>query len=214
MVCSGDQTTLNIGGALSYTISPFAPIATPFSVFSTTQYTVTGSNSSGCYNKAYAIVYVNPAPSIFVSANPPLACMGQSVALTFFGSSTSYSLNGITCGNTVAISPTVTTSYTITGMTSQGCMGSYVYTQGIGCVGINGQVITEPKGLSVYPNPSAGQFNLSSGKNETVKIVNELGQLIKHIDIKADAPLMISDLSPGVYFVMSQDTRIKIIVLQ
>ena len=214
VVCYGNQTTLNIGGALSYTISPFAPIATPFSVFSTTQFTVTGSNSSGCYNKAYATVFVNPAPFISVNPNPPMACMGQSVALTFSGTSTSYSINGVACGNSVAVTPTVQTTYTISGTTSAGCNGSTLSTVYIGCVGINGQMITEPKGLSVYPNPSAGQFNLSSGKDETVRIVNELGQLIKSFDLKADASVMISDLSPGVYFVMSQDTRIKIIVLQ
>jgi hypothetical protein len=66
----------------------------------------------------------------------------------------------------------------------------------------------------VYPNPSAGQFNLISGKDETVRIINELGQLIKRFELKADSPLMIGDLAPGVYFVMSLDARIKIIVLQ
>lgn len=214
IVCSGDQTTLNIGGALSYTISPFAPIATPFSVFSTTQYTVIGSNSSGCYNKAYATVYVNPGPFISVTSNPPMSCMGQSVTLTFSGTATSYSFNTVGSANTVVITPTLTNTYTITGTDSFGCKGTTVYTQPVGCVGINGQVITEPQGLNVYPNPSAGQFNLSSGKDESVRIVNELGQLITHLELKADEKLTISDLSPGVYFVMSTDTRIKIIVLQ
>jgi hypothetical protein len=220
IICPGDPITINASGALTYTVnstwSSNLPLGTPFSPPVSAPYFVNGTNSFGCSSYSNALVYVtiNPAPSISVGANPPMACMGQSVALTFSGTSTSYSINGVACGNSVAVTPTVQTTYTISGVTSAGCKGSTLSTVYIGCVGINGQVITEPKGLSVYPNPSAGQFNLSSGKNETVRIVNELGQLVKNIDLKADAPVMISDLSPGVYFVMSQDTRIKIIVLQ
>jgi hypothetical protein len=215
VVCSGDLTTLNVSGGLSYTVIPAAPIGTPYNVFSTTNYTVIGSNSSGCSNKAYASVYVSPPPFISVSASPSLACMGQSVALTFGGTGTSFTLNTTPItGNSVAISPTVNTNYTITATTSMGCKGTSYYTQYIGCVGINGPVLTETKGLSVYPNPSAGAFNLTSGKNESVRIINEIGQLIKTIELKADDKLSISGLSPGVYFVMSADTRIKIIVLE
>lgn len=215
VICAGDPTTLNVSGATSYTISPYAPFATPYYVLSTTQYTINGMNSFGCSSKIYPTVFVNPAPVIFTNASPSLACMGQTVALTFNGTGTSYTFNTVPLsGNTVVVSPTVNTTYTIAATTSQGCTGWTAYTLYVGCVGINGPILTETKGLSVYPNPSAGQFNLSSGKNEAVRIVNELGQLIKHFELKADAPLMISDLSPGVYFVMSADTRIKIIVLQ
>jgi hypothetical protein len=215
VVCSGDVTTLMIGGALAYTITPAVPISTPFPVYSSTTFTVTGSNTFGCYNKAYASVIVNPLPSISVNASPSLACMGQSVALTFGGTGTSYTLNTTPItGNSVAISPTVNTTYTISATNSFGCISSQSYTQYIGCVGITGPVMTEAPHLSVYPNPSAGAFNLNSGKDESVRIINELGQLVKQIELKADEKIKISDLSPGVYFVMSADTRIKIIVLE
>ncbi len=149
-----------------------------------------------------------------MNASPSLACAGQSVALTFGGTAISYTLNGSACGGSVAVSPTITTTYTISASSSAGCKTTILYTLGIGCVGVTNLVATEVQGLSAYPNPSAGQFNLISGKDETVRIINELGQLISSIELKADSKLTISDLSPGVYFVMSADTRIKIIVLE
>ena len=214
VICAGDPTTLNVSGALSYTVSPFAPIGTPFYPSSSTFYTIMGSNG-GCVTYTNAVVLVNPGPFINVSANPPLACLGQSVALTFGGTGTTYSFNTVgISGNSVAVSPTVNTNYTITATTSQGCTGSQVYTQYIGCVGVYSPVITETPGLNVYPNPSAGTFNISSGKNEYVKITNELGQLIKTIELNADEKLSVSGLAPGVYFVLTNETRIKIIVLE
>lgn len=215
VICVSDPTTLNASGAISYTVSPFAPIGSPYYFLSSTQFTVTGSNSSGCTNKTYVNLTVNPGPFISVSSNPPMSCAGQSVALTFGGTGTSYTFNTVPIsGNSVVVSPTVSTNYTISATTAQGCKGSHVHTVISGCVGIYNPVISETAGLSVYPNPSAGAFNISSGKNEFVRIVNELGQLVKTVGLKADEKISISDLSPGVYFVMSAETRIKIIVLE
>lgn len=214
VICQGDPTTLNISGAASYTVSPFAPIGTPFNPLSTTTYTIIGSNSFGCTDIKNAFVIVNLGPSVSVSANPPLACMGQSVALTFSGSVSSYSINGVACGSSVAVTPTIQTTYTITGASSSGCNGYTLVTVYIGCVGVNNPVITETPGLSVYPNPSAGEFNLSSGKDETVRIINELGQLILQLELKAEEKLTINNLAPGIYFIKGDETRIKIIVLE
>lgn len=215
IICAGDPTTLNVSGAVAYTVTPYAPLSTPFYALSTTQYTVIGSNVAGCTNKAYATVYVNPGPFISVSANPPLACMGQSVALTFGGTGTTYTFDTTPItGNSVAITPTVTTTYTISATTASGCTGWQTYTQYIGCLGISNPGQQDVARLNAYPNPSAGTFNLSSGKDESVRIVNELGQLVKMLELKAENTVSISGLSPGVYFVMSADTKIKIVILE
>ena len=47
-----------------------------------------------------------------------------------------------------------------------------------------------------------------------INIVNELGQLVKAVDLKSDTETKVERLDPGVYFILSQRTRIKIIVLQ
>jgi len=214
VICQGDPTTLNVSGATSYSVSPFAPIGTSFTPFTTTMYTIIGSNSFGCTDITNAFVIVNLGPSISVNANPPMACMGQSIALTFSGSVSSYSINGVTCGSSVAVTPTVQTTYTITGASSSGCNGYALITVYIGCLGVNNTVIPETPGLSVYPNPSAGQFYLSSGKDETISITNELGQLIRYLELKAEEKITIGNLSPGIYFVKGNETRIKIIVLE
>ncbi len=212
-VCYGDPTTITVTGALSYTFSPAISNGVSFPVYQSF-YSFTGSNGIGCSTTTSTIIIINPAPFFSVSAYPPSACMGQSVAISFSGTSTSYSFNSVPCGTLVVVSPTATTAYTISGVTSQGCKGNFYFTEPIGCIGINGLVYNEPLGLNAYPNPNAGTFNLSSGENELVKIVNELGQLIKTIELKAEEKISISDLSPGIYFVMSADTRIKIIVLE
>jgi hypothetical protein len=168
-----------------------------------------------CSNTATLAITVLPLPTFSVTSNPTLACLGQSVAISMNGTSVSYTFNGspIT-GNTVAVTPTVTTTYTIGGITSAGCKGSTAFTQSVGCIGIMDPKPADHQVLIVYPNPAQGQFNLSSGYDEIVFIYNELGQLTRTLTLHANEKISITDLRPGIYFVTSERIRIKVIVTE
>lgn len=131
-ICAGGSATLGAsgasGGPSAYTWSPSTglsctncanPTASPSS---TTTYSVTATNSSGCDLLGTVTVNVTPAPTVTV--NSGTMCEGGSVSLTASGMS-SYSwspstgLSG-TSGASVTATPTSTTTYTVTGSTT-GC---------------------------------------------------------------------------------------------
>lgn len=91
----------------------------------TTTYTVQGSGNSGsgtCPVTRTITVYVAPAgnPTLNVTASPTLICSGNSSVLSASGAS-SYSWNpGSLTGASVTVSPTITTTYTLTGATPCG----------------------------------------------------------------------------------------------
>ena len=90
----------------------------------TTTYTVTSNSSlGGSCNKTQTItIYVVPTgnPTLNISASPTVICAGSSSTLSASGAST-YTWNpGALSGPSVAVSPTVTTTYTVTGATPCG----------------------------------------------------------------------------------------------
>jgi gliding motility-associated-like protein len=118
-VCTGVATTLTATGASTYTWSPVVTNGVPFTqAIGTTTYTVTGTSSAGCVNTDQVNITVNPLP--IINAGPDQeVCIGGTVTLTATGG-TSYTWNnGITNG--VAFTPSVTTTYTVTGTDANGC---------------------------------------------------------------------------------------------
>lgn len=127
-ICAGQYVTLNAGGATSYLWTApggFSQTGNSITVnpSATTIYTVTGS-SNGCSATAQLTVTVNPLPVVGVSANTSSICSGQSATITATGATTytwtpATGLN-TTTGSVVVATPTVTTTYVVTGSTN-GC---------------------------------------------------------------------------------------------
>ncbi len=123
-ICNGQNATLTAAGGTTYSWDT-GSTTNPLSVspLSTTSYTVTGT-SAGCSNTAIATVTVNPIPTITV--NSPTICSGQSATLTAAGG-TNYSWDTGSTSNPLSVSPTSTTSYTVTG-TNAGCSNTAIAT--------------------------------------------------------------------------------------
>jgi len=121
-ICIGQAATLTANGANSYLWSNGATTnSITVSPASTTSYTVTG-NSLGCTSTAIGNVTVNPLPTPVVS--PATICNGQGGPGTLIaGGANSYLWS--TGATTIAMtaSPTVTTTYTVTGNTL-GCLNT------------------------------------------------------------------------------------------
>ena len=121
-ICIGQAATLTANGANSYLWSNGATTnSITVSPASTTSYTVTG-NSLGCTSTAVGNVTVNPLPTPVVS--PATICNGQGGPGTLIaGGANSYLWS--TGATTIAMtaSPTVTTTYTVTGNTL-GCLNT------------------------------------------------------------------------------------------
>jgi gliding motility-associated-like protein len=105
-----------LGAGTSHIVSPTV----------STTYTVTGTTSNGCTGTSTVTVIVNPNPTISAIASPDSICSGTSSTLTSsstIGSTTYAWSNGATT-NTQSVSPTINTTYTVTGTTANGCTGT------------------------------------------------------------------------------------------
>jgi gliding motility-associated-like protein len=129
-ICIGSSTTLSAGGAQSYVWSPGNQSGSTITVSptSTTTYTVTGTDANGCVNTGTVQITVNPLPAVTAAASIPAICIGGSTTLTASGASTYAWLPGNLSGSSVTVSPTATTTYTVTGTSSAGCVSTSIIT--------------------------------------------------------------------------------------
>jgi hypothetical protein len=70
--------------------------------------------------------------------------------------------------------------------------------------------------FSVYPNPTEKNFRLVSETNTSIKIINELGQVIQIIQLNENNNFTadVFNLEAGVYFLTCEKGTKKIVVLK
>ncbi len=136
MVCGGASATLTATGATNYSWNPttgLSPttggtvVATPTA---TTIYTVSGTVGTCSAIPVTTTVTVNPAPNITATSNS--ICVGASAPISASGAvsytwSPSATLGGLTTSSTTA-TPTLTTTYSVSGTDANGCIGGTVLT--------------------------------------------------------------------------------------
>ena len=126
-ICNGASVAILGGGATTYTWMPGSMSTASITVTPTvtTTYTLSGS-TLGCTGSKTVSVLVNPTPTITATATNSVICLGGSTTLSGAGGSTYVWSGGVTNG--VAFSPTVTTTYTVTGTSVSGCTNTAVKT--------------------------------------------------------------------------------------
>lgn len=126
LLCSSGSITLTASGASSYTFNPGAinGVNAAFNPTISTQYTVTGDNSSGCVNTQTIDITVSPAFTVAATTSSNTICAGATATLTGTGASTYIWNPGAQSGNTVTVTPTITTTYTVDGDNGLGCFNS------------------------------------------------------------------------------------------
>jgi uncharacterized repeat protein (TIGR03803 family) len=116
-ICIGDTTTLTANGASTYN---WGAITGPTNVVNpsvTSTYSVAGTDVNGCVNSASYTLIVNPLPTVSVLSGA--ICPGNSFTLTPSGAAT-YSYSG---GSNI-VTPAITTTYAVTGISSDGCVSA------------------------------------------------------------------------------------------
>lgn len=134
--CAGDSamvgTTATGGtGPYSYSWSPSTGISNPTSATSyahptsTTTYTVTVTDNTGCVTTDDVTVTVNPLPLVTATAINDSICLGDTATLFGTGTASMYTWQpGPMMGMIQPVSPTATTTYTLTGVDGNGCSSS------------------------------------------------------------------------------------------
>jgi hypothetical protein len=136
------------------------------------------------------------------SASNSIICVGESAILTASTSATSYTWNTGATTLSVSVSPTVTSSYTVSSIGANGCVGNGNVTVIVNaCTGINEAVANL---ISIYPNPSNGILNVSLtaslARNSVIEIYDALGKLVvKQMLANELNSINISNLENGIY---------------
>jgi hypothetical protein len=203
-ICIGNFVNLIGSGGNTYTWSTSSN-ASSITVFptSTSSYSLSITDANGCTNSTSKTITVNPLPILGVSSTSSLLCYGYTATLTATGANT-YSWSNSSTGNPIAISPSVTTSYTVTGTDANGCTNSTMITQNVDdCTGIF-QLTASGTSLVVYPNPFLSSITIKLDKNSysEVKIYNMIGELVYSSPVENDKfSVDLSDKASGVYFI-------------
>ena len=165
-ICSGNSFTITPSGASSYTYSSGINVVSPTT---TSNYTVTGTSALGCTNTAISTVLVNGIP--IISVNSGSICSGNSFTLIPSGANTYTYSSG-----TNVVSPLTNTSYSVTGTSALGCIGSNTAVSSVTVnstpsITINSGVICSGKSFTLIPS-GANTYTYSSGSNVVSPLTN------------------------------------------
>lgn len=165
-------------------------------------FTVSAGNSCGYSAPQNLSVSVNPLPSVGISGTNTL-CLGAVISLTANGANIYSWSTGATVA-IVALNPTITTSYTVTGTsTLTSCSNTAVTTLSVvTCVGVQ-ENIASLEQFKLYPNPSNGEFIIVMIEPAVMKIeVYDIsGKMVFNSDLsKSDLKLNLKHLNKGIYF--------------
>ena len=226
-ICANNTTTLSVvgTGTINWYSTPTSTIVlvtgsaytTPTLAAGNYTYYAASTNTCGEGTRASISVLVNANPTVTAISNASLICNGQTATLTANGANT-YTWNTTATTSAVAVSPSVTTSYTVTGASANGCTNAITITQSVSaCTGINANQLSNSI-ISVYPNPSNGEFTISTDSDMNLSIVNNLGQVVNEISINSsnNYKASVSNLANGIYFVVGKNNdqviKTKIVV--
>ena len=206
-ICAGSSANLSASGAISYTWntgSQFAQVSVSPNV--TTVYTVNATTSDFCLASNTTTVSVNPLPTVQATSAKAEICRGEAVDLTAAGAAT-YSWNTGGSGTSISVSPNVNTTYTVTGTNSNGCSAkATVFVKVNLCLGVGETSNMSLSGISVFPNPSTGNFTVNSKEEITLTLTNQLGQVVKILELNQanNYHAKVEHLSHGVYFLTGE----------
>jgi hypothetical protein len=164
-LCAGSTFTLIPSGASSYTFSSGSNTVAP-SLTST--YAVAGTGSNGCISAPIiASVTVYSLPT--VSASNGTLCAGQTYTIVPSGA-IGYSISG----GSFSVTPPVTTVYTLTGSSAQGCSSApitcTVQVFALPIISVNNGTVCSGMSFSILPS-GAANYSISGGSfvvNSTV----------------------------------------------
>jgi hypothetical protein len=170
----------------------------------------------GAFCDYTATTTVLSLPTVLAVASRTAICYGESTALAGYGASGYYWSSGSTL-QAMAVSPSVSTVYTFTGSSGNGCAAtSSVEVKVLTCTGVEeGHTSAN---LSVYPVPSKGEVTVTSDRPLSLVLYNELGQAVHRLLLNPENGFSarLRALAPGLYWLRPDgkgSTGRKLIIL-
>lgn len=211
-VCAGKSVTLTASGASGYswtdgnngsagaTLAISPTISTTYTVF---------AGTLACHVFSVITIDVLYVPQLVVVtvASSRTICPGESFTITASGAYTydwTDGINGYT-GNPLVVSPTVSTTYSVTGNTIF-CYGTAASSVTVlNCVTGIRQTEAVNTSISIFPNPGSGVFLVSAEKllsGALLEVYDITGKLIHKMEFeKQNAWLHLESAPKGIYTV-------------
>lgn len=223
--CAGESTTLAAVGnsIVSYHWQLGASTPTPggaFYTFTPTpgwwNFKVNVMNAFGC--TSWAAIYpefrvAQNDVSIYTTFNP--ICAGQETTIWAYGDNiSSYHWSTNENQSSIVVSPTITTTYTLTSIGDYGCpVRDYFTLQVENCdTGVN-ESKNQQGSLTAWPNPTGDAVHIRSVPPVPVVLFNSLGQNLKEFNgTQPGEVITITGLEPGVYYIKNGNATVRVIV--
>jgi len=214
--CLGGTINLIASGATSYTwngTQPFSQIAV--SPPTETVYVVAATSISlgvTCISTRSVLVSIYNNPTVTAVAERTMICRGETTDLTASGAQT-YTWNTNQSGDIVPVGPFNNTTYTVTGIDQNGCIGTTTVNVRVStCFGIDEFNSSQAIHLSVFPNPNRGSLTIESTGDLELSLINQIGQEVQKIHLtKGNVHRQqINNLASGIYFLVGQGSNYKL----
>ncbi len=215
-ICNGQYTTLSASGANIYSWDNGAGDSSVAIVApnKTTTYEVIGIDANGCSNFDSVTVFVDTIATPVIERTVLSNNMHNGLLSNYVDGNQWYQVDRFTSNVTMLVGEkgqtidvekwqnSVYDYYTIV-TNAQGCV-SDTSNHIIGAwMGINN---FKAQTLSIFPNPNEGRFQIDCknkmGENASIRVYNNIGQLVYQKQIKIESaflPLDLSSLSKGIY---------------
>ncbi len=216
-VCLGGSISQTVSGANTYTWNTGSnlPVIT-LTPNITGTFSAVGTDGNGCSSSTIKNIIVSPLPTISIVSTKTAICLGETLVLNANGAS-SYSWITSSVSQSIAVSPTLTSIYSVTGTDALGCSSSGAYSLNVSlCASLEKfNVISE---YNLYPNPSNNEFYIDAGDSKVfdVKIINTIGQVVYYRENhESGLPIDIANINKGVYHIqISTSTKIKKLIIE
>jgi hypothetical protein len=202
IACAGQSVSLTaFGSANDQVVWSTGQTGTLIAVSPTvkTAYSLTLTNQYGCSSTASTSIFVYPLPPVGIIATKTLLCVGDEAMLTGAGAYI-YQWLGFSTSKSIAVSPTINSTYTVIGVSVDGCFDSTTVDLAVmDCVGINNMNL-HSEGIYFYPNPVSSSFVMLGVTEDCgVYIYDQHGKLVHESSSRAGIPIDVSVLARGIY---------------
>jgi hypothetical protein len=196
-LCPGSTITLSLTGAYNSYLWSTGSTSPSIQVSTSGQYFVAARQ--GC-NIGTANFTVGPL-SVNISPSSQMLCVGETIVLNAVGNASSYTWAPVAGnGASIAITPTGSASYTLTGQGNTTCTATAQIAVAVdACVGL--EKISNEDDILVYPVPSNEMVYVKMIPGSSVGLVDLTGRTLKTFVVPASGEIKFEGLSKGVYFI-------------
>jgi hypothetical protein len=214
ILCIGNTATLSVSGADTFSWQAGASNVTlAVSPIIISTYTAIGTNTTtGCANTATLLLNVSPKPTLLITSPQGTVCSGSKITLTANGANT-YTWNNASQNTTISITPTITTSFSLSGTnTITGCSNiTSTLVNVVPCLDIIERNFL--LNIKLFPNPFHDYIILHADEEVILKIYTCLGEKIAEEKVGiGEQKIDLINYSSGVYFMeVSNSYNFKIL---